>query len=143
MAQQFLEPTCVQSAVLAVICIDEDTRKRDAETFLLTKDDNPADHKALEEEQRPLKRRRMSPVSSRGSGKDLTRIAWTKILVKISQQRCWVFNIYEPKLPEAFQLNRIPSEVSCLKNGAQILLTSHKCHNMFLLGGEDKSKYLG
>ena len=68
---------------------------------------------------------------------------WAKILVKISQQKCWLFNIYESNLADAFEVIRIPPEVSSIKNGAQILLTSHPDHNMFVLGGEDKGKYLG
>ena len=64
-------------------------------------------------------------------------------MVKISQQRCWLFNIYEKSIDDAFQCIRIPPEVSKIKNGAQILLTSHRTHNMFILGGEDKQKYLG
>lgn len=43
---------------------------------------------------------------------------WAKILVKISQQKCWLFNIYESNLADAFEVIRIPPEVSSIKNGA-------------------------
>lgn len=33
--------------------------------------------------------------------------------------------------------------MSSVKNGCQIILTSHLQYNMFIIGGEDKGKYLG
>ena len=77
-------------------------------------------------------------------GKDNSRkMNWAKIVVKISQQKCWLFNIYEKNLNEAFQIIKIPTEVNSIKNGAQIILTSHRTHNMFVIGGEEKGRYLG
>lgn len=63
---------------------------------------------------------------------------WAKIVVKISLQKCLLFNILEKKVDKAFSSIKAPEKI---KSKASIVLTSNDY--MFIIGGEDKGVYQG
>ena len=79
-------------------------------------------------------------VSTGGKGRNLPPLMnqWAKIIVKISQQRCILFNLFEKRVEKAFSTIRAPDKI---KSKASVVLTSNE--QMFVIGGEDKGVYLG
>lgn len=63
---------------------------------------------------------------------------WAKIIVKITHQRCILFNIAEKNIDEAFSSIKAPEGIKCK---ASIILTSNE--HMFVMGGEEKGTYTG
>ncbi|TNV84120.1 hypothetical protein FGO68_gene4153 [Halteria grandinella] len=72
-----------------------------------------------------------------GKGRSLAS-QFAKIVVKISLQRCILFNILEKQVYKAFSQIKAPEKI---KSKASIVLTNND--QMFILGGEDKGVYQG
>ena len=63
---------------------------------------------------------------------------WAKIIVKITQTKCLLFNIYEKKPEKGFSTIKAPEKI---KSKASVILTSKD--QMYIIGGEDRGQYQG